>query len=306
MANPTTAQAVSVIGLGAMGAALARALLAAHHLVTVWNRTASKCAALGEAGARVANSVAEAVDASHVVIVCVLDYATSDALLRRPEIAARFQGKTLIQFTTGTPLDAQGAAAWAEEHGLAYLDGTIEGYPKDIGTPDGAMLYTGSRATFDALRPVLTSLGGQAFFVGEQHGVAAVLDGAVIGSFSLIATLGFLYGAALCDAEGVSLDDYLSIALARVPFIADNLRMAVRMIQKGDYSGSQAALDTWVAGIGQLVEFSRAVGTDSSFPRDVLARLEQAVAIGHGPHELAAVFECFRKRPQAAREQGAS
>jgi len=298
MTEIVTAEEVSVIGLGAMGAALAKALLAANHRVTVWNRTASKCAPLGQAGARIAHSVAEAVDASQVVIVCVLDYSTSDTSLHTPDVAGRLKGKTLIQFTTGTPQDAQDAAAWAEEHGVAYLDGTIEGYPKHIGTPDGAILYTGSRSTFDALRPVLASLSGHAFFVGEKFGDAAVLDGAIIGSFSLVATLGFLYGAALCDAEGVSLDTYLSIALARVPFIADTLRMSVQMIKQGDYSGSQAALDTWAAGIGQLVEYSREIGTDSSYPQEVLARLQQAVAMGHGQHELAAVFECFRKRPR--------
>ena len=69
------------------------------------------------------------------------------------------------------------------------------------------------------------------------------------------------------------------------------------MIQRGDYSGSEASLEAWAAGIGQLVTHSRVSGTDSSFPRDLLARLEQAVAMGHGQHELAAVFECFRKLP---------
>jgi 3-hydroxyisobutyrate dehydrogenase-like beta-hydroxyacid dehydrogenase len=297
MAEIVTAQDVSVIGLGAMGAALAKALLAANHCVTVWNRTAGKCAALSQAGARIAHSVAEAVDVSQVVIVCVSDYSASDALLHTPDVAARLKGKTLIQLTTGTPQDAHAAAAWAKEHEVAYLGGTIEGYPQHVGTPDGAILYAGPRSTFDAVQPVLASLSGHAFFVGEEFGTAAVLDAAIVGSFSLTATLGFLYGAALCDAEGVPLDTYLSIALARVPFIADNLRMSVQMIKKGDYSGSQAALETWAAGIGQLVEYSGAIGTDRSFPQEVLVRLQQAIAMGHGQHELAAVFECFRKRP---------
>lgn len=297
MTETVRAQEVCVIGLGAMGAALAQALLAANHCVTVWNRTASKCTPLGKAGGRIASSVAEAVDTSQVVLVCVADYDASDALLRTPEVAARLKGKTLIQFTTGTTQEAQDAAAWARAHGVVYLDGTIEGYPKDIGTRDGAILYTGSRLSFDALRPVLASLSGNVFFVGEEFGTAAVLDGAIIGSFSLVATLGFLYGAALCEAEGVSLDTYLSIALARTPFIADNLRMSVQMIESGDYSGRQAVLDTWAVGIGKLVEHSRAIGMDSSFIQEVWARLQQAITMGHGQHELAAVFECFRKRP---------
>ncbi|MBN3822814.1 NAD(P)-dependent oxidoreductase [Burkholderia sp. Ac-20384] len=295
MANTVTAQAISVIGLGAMGAALAKALLAANHRVTVWNRTASKSAALGEVGAQVAHSAAEAIDASQVVVVCVLDYGASDSLLRTPDVAARLKGKTIIQLTTGTPDDAREASEWAREHGVAYLDGTIGCYPKDIGTPDGSILYAGSRSTFEALRPTLANLSGHALFVGERFGNAAILDGAVVGSFSLGAALGFLYGAAVCDAEGISLDTYLSLALARRPFVEDTLQTCVQMIKKGNYSGSQATLDSWAAGIGQLVAYSQESGTDSSYPQEVLARLQQAVAKGHGQHELAAVFECFRK-----------
>jgi hypothetical protein len=116
-----------------------------------------------------------------------------------------------------------------------------------------------------------------------------------VGSFSLGASLGFLYGAAVCDAAGISLDTYLSLALARRPFVEDTLQTCVQMIKKRDYSGSQATLDSWAAGIGQPVEYSRECGTDSRYPQEVLVRLQQAVAMGHGQHELAAVFECFRK-----------
>ena len=41
---------VSVLGLGYMGSALARAFLAKQHAVTVWNRTASRAQPLAEAG----------------------------------------------------------------------------------------------------------------------------------------------------------------------------------------------------------------------------------------------------------------
>ena len=51
MSESTGSQHVCVIGLGDMGSALAEALLANGHRVTVWNRTASKCGPLAEAGA---------------------------------------------------------------------------------------------------------------------------------------------------------------------------------------------------------------------------------------------------------------
>ncbi len=45
--------AIGFVGLGTMGALMARRLVDAGHDVTVWNRTASKTAALAAEGARV-------------------------------------------------------------------------------------------------------------------------------------------------------------------------------------------------------------------------------------------------------------
>ncbi|WP_307847242.1 NAD(P)-binding domain-containing protein [Micromonospora sp. D93] len=64
---------VTILGLGAMGTALARTWLAAGHPLTVWNRTPARAAALAPHGARVADSAAQAVAANTLVVVCLLD-----------------------------------------------------------------------------------------------------------------------------------------------------------------------------------------------------------------------------------------
>ena len=66
---------VAVIGLGAMGSALASALIGAGHPTTVWNRTARPFD-----GATAARSVAEAVVAAPLTLVCVAGAEVSDAL----------------------------------------------------------------------------------------------------------------------------------------------------------------------------------------------------------------------------------
>ncbi len=198
MVDTTTGQRVSVIGLGLMGTALAKAFLANQHRVTVWNRTASKGAPLAQAGAQVAHSVAEAAEASQVMVVCVSNYVVSNSLLHTPDVSTRLRGKTVVQLTTGLPQDAQAGEAWAKQHGIAYLDGTIPGYPKDIGTPEGVIFYAGSQAVFNATRPVLQSLGGHPFFAGENIGNASVLDGGLVASFVAGSVLAFLHGAAIC------------------------------------------------------------------------------------------------------------
>ena len=72
---------VSMIGLGAMGSALARAFLGAGHRVTVWNRTLSKMEPLSALGANAASCVSEAFEASPVIVVCIDNYELSKNLI---------------------------------------------------------------------------------------------------------------------------------------------------------------------------------------------------------------------------------
>ena len=75
---------ITVLGLGPMGSALARALLQANHQVTVWNRTAARMAPLAAIGANCATNVATAVQASPLVVICVGNYGVAKSLLGFP------------------------------------------------------------------------------------------------------------------------------------------------------------------------------------------------------------------------------
>ncbi len=72
---------VSVLGLGAMGHALAAALVAAGHTTTVWNRSAGRADGLVEQGAAVAATAGAAVRAGELVVVCLLDHASVHEVL---------------------------------------------------------------------------------------------------------------------------------------------------------------------------------------------------------------------------------
>jgi len=72
---------VTVLGLGPMGQALSTALLDAAHRVTVWNRTESKADALRAKGAVWASNPEQAVAASDLTLVNVVDHDAVDAVL---------------------------------------------------------------------------------------------------------------------------------------------------------------------------------------------------------------------------------
>ena len=65
----TTSNSIAFLGVGLMGAPMARRLLAAGHHLTAWNRSREKAEALAPLGARVAGSPAEAVREADIVIV---------------------------------------------------------------------------------------------------------------------------------------------------------------------------------------------------------------------------------------------
>jgi 3-hydroxyisobutyrate dehydrogenase-like beta-hydroxyacid dehydrogenase len=102
---------VSVIGLGAMGSAIAKAELQAEHTVTVWNRSPSKINPLIDLGASGSATFSDAIKASNHVIICVDCYATSDQLLNDDTVTHHLDGKTFIQFSTGTPSEARSSEA---------------------------------------------------------------------------------------------------------------------------------------------------------------------------------------------------
>jgi 3-hydroxyisobutyrate dehydrogenase-like beta-hydroxyacid dehydrogenase len=229
-------------------------MLAAGHEVTVWNRTSAKCAALAAAGARVAESISEAVGAADVVIVCVSDYVALRALLHVPSVSRLLLGKTVVQFTSRTPSEAHEGGAWAQQYEIDYLEGAIFCYPPSIGTEEATLVYAGLKSVFAATKDLLQSLGGQVVYVGQAIGSSAALDLGAVGTFVPGAVVSFLQGAALCKAEGASLEAYLDLVCKHaLPTLAvATMKSSVEMIALRDFAyaeGGGAPLDVWVGGL---------------------------------------------------------
>ncbi|MGW7079452.1 NAD(P)-binding domain-containing protein [Streptomyces sp. NPDC054866] len=134
---PTPAQPnpVTLIDLGPMGIALAEALLAQGHPLTVWNRTPEKADPLVAKGARRAATVADAVDASPLTLVCLKDYKTLYEFFADHPSSDALHGRALVNLNSGTPAQAHAALAWATERGASYLDGAIMVPPYLVGQP---------------------------------------------------------------------------------------------------------------------------------------------------------------------------
>src|SRR6266567_2284058 len=96
---------VAVIGLGTMGAPMARHLLTAGHEVTVHNRTRSREEPLEAAGARRAASPAAAAAEAEAVLTCVSDTPDLEHVLLGPDGVAEglAAGGLVVDCSTVSP-----------------------------------------------------------------------------------------------------------------------------------------------------------------------------------------------------------
>jgi 3-hydroxyisobutyrate dehydrogenase-like beta-hydroxyacid dehydrogenase len=97
---------LSVIGLGSMGSTLAKTLLSAGHTVTVWNRSQEKSELLVADGVETGVTVADAVEASPVILVCIDNYTTTRKIFSSDEVFSALAGRIVVQMSSGTPLEA--------------------------------------------------------------------------------------------------------------------------------------------------------------------------------------------------------
>ena len=210
---------ITVVGLGAMGSALARSLLDAGRNVTVWNRSPEKAQPLLALGALGASKFGEAIAASPQVIVCLLEYDTSKELFEQPDILSLLKGRTVIQLTTATPKEAAISEKWFNDQGAFYLDGAILCWPGNIGTATGQIVVAGPESVFNDCRVNLKHLAGDLRYLGKNIRAPATLDLAFL-SRTLGIIFGSIHGALVCEAEDVPVSEFTALLPA-----GDRLRL---------------------------------------------------------------------------------
>ena len=120
---------VAILGLGIMGGGMAGQLIAKGLDVTVWNRDPAKAAALGEAGARIATSPADAASgADFVVAMLANDDASRAVWLGENGALGAMRGAAIaIECSTLTVDWTAELAAAAAARGIGFVDAPVTG-----------------------------------------------------------------------------------------------------------------------------------------------------------------------------------
>ncbi len=155
-----------VIGLGAMGAPMARHLADAGLLCMVWNRTGSKAVALAqETGTVAADTPVQLASACNVILTCVS--ADQDLLDVVEQLLPGIQpGSVVVDTSTVSPSTARQVSASLQEAGASLVDAPVSGGVEGANKGTLSVMAGGDSANISRIMPVLEAISASVTHMG--------------------------------------------------------------------------------------------------------------------------------------------
>jgi 3-hydroxyisobutyrate dehydrogenase len=280
---------VAVLGLGAMGHAIAARLLGAGHDVRVWNRTPGRDDELVAAGARRTTTPADAVRNAEVVITMVTDPPALEAVLFGPDGAAPAiqKGATLIDMSTVGPTEIASVAERLAP--VQVLDAPVLGSVPSVETGKLVILVGGDRAAFDRHTELFALFGTPVYLGASGSGALLKLVNNAASTATLVA-LGELL--ALTDRFGVETDVVLqSLEVGPLASLIERWRPRL----KGEDQSSYFRLALARKDLALAFDEAGREGTELSVAETAAARCDEAIEDGLGDEDFGAIVPFLRR-----------
>jgi 3-hydroxyisobutyrate dehydrogenase-like beta-hydroxyacid dehydrogenase len=198
------------IGLGNMGAPMAKNLLDAGYHLQVYNRTMSKINELGEGQVTKCKTPAEAADGVDMIITMLSeDEVLKETVLGEDGILKTLsKGALHISMSTISPETAKLLSAKHQDAGSSYLAAPVFGRPEAAAAKKLWICVSGSERSKATAKPVLETLGQGIIDFGDSPGGANVVK--IAGNFMIMASLEMMAEAyTLAEKNGL---DRLQVA----------------------------------------------------------------------------------------------
>jgi 3-hydroxyisobutyrate dehydrogenase len=279
---------IGVAGLGAMGSAIAARLMDVGHQLTVWNRTASKCKPIADAGAKVAASPDAVAAASDVIITILTNGAAIEAVYNGPSglLAGDVKGKLLIEMSTVPPSVETNLAPKVRGKGAVFVECPVGG--STAPARQGKLLGLMGAEPADAARakPILEQLCRKVEHcgpVGSGSSMKLAINLPLMVAWQA-------YGEAFAIARDVGWEPKRLLDLFVESNGANNglkmrADMIVAMFEDRDPGPTTFSIANAVKDLRTMLDTGTAKGADMPATRAALAALEESNRNGLGPRD---------------------
>src|SRR5215204_2589992 len=283
------------VGLGAMGAPMATNLLGAGHELAVWNRSPERADPLVEAGARRADSPADAASGTRATILMLTNAEAVQEVLFGEEgvVKGLPAGAAVINMGTIGTVATTRIAEKLDDLGFRMLDAPVAGSTPVAAAGELDIMVGGDEQTIEEFQPVLAAMGEKISYMGEV-GSGALIK--LINNLILGATMAVLSeGLALGEAAGIPVEKQLEV-LAGGAASGVAQRKSAYLISRSyepQFKFSHELKDLY---------YALELGRDLEDPLPITAVVSQIYNAGmreHAEEDLSAVAEVYRQRVNA-------
>ncbi len=284
---------IGILGMGNMGAPMARRLLGAGHTVTVWNRTRKRAEAVAADGARIAATPADAARGNEIVVTMLFDDAAheevffgKDGLLGlldaiEPGIES---GPVHMAMSTISVGFSERLTAEHTRRGIPFVGAPVFGRPNVADAGRLWVVLAGAETAVESVKPVLGPISRGFTVVGTQPAQAHAVK--LGGNFLISAMIHSLSEAFVyADAQGIApaaFFDAVNSALFQSPFYA-----AYTQVMLNPPKQAGAPMTVGLKDVNLFREAAAAHGVKLSLAEDLAQIFAQATEDGLGDEDWA-------------------
>lgn len=281
---------LAFIGVGLMGAPMARRLIEAGHSLALWNRSRDKLAPLVERGARAAQNPADAARSAEMVMLCVTDTAAVEAVVFGEGGVAETirRDALLIDFSSIKPeATRRFAARLKAERGAFWLDAPVSGGVPGAERGTLAIMAGGDTLALERARPVLQAVSARVTHMGPSGaGQTTKLCNQMIVGCNLAVIAEAIKLAQDAGVDAAKLPDCLKGGFANsLPLQIFGPRMA-----SASYDPPLAASETMLKDLDTACELARQTVTPLPMTSLASALFRLLQARGRGKEDPAALL----------------
>ncbi len=283
---------IAVVGLGLMGAAIARRIEGAGHQLLVWNRSPGPSDEFVDRGATQLASPAAALQLAELAITMVADPAAVEEVTLGPNgILGGATGGTLIDMSTISVESSERVAAEAARRGVPFLRAPVSGNAGVVAAGNLGIIVSGPRDVFDQLAPTLRDIGPNLFYVGDREQsrvVKLALNLVIGGTAELIAE-----ALVLSERHGIGRREMLEVmggSAIGSPFVKYKTEPLIADDYTTTFSARLLAKD-----LGLALDRAAESGVPLPLTAKTLALVQDCIEQGLGDEDLTVLLPRLRR-----------
>ena len=302
MAARTTKGTVGVIGLGIMGGAFAKNLVAAGWRVIGYDISAAKRREAKRAGVELVNDAAEVAAEAPIILTSLpKPQALMDTVQR--VAAAKLKGKVVAEMSTFTISDKEKAERVLRKAGHIMIDCPVSGTGSQAKSRDLVFYASGDAKTIARLRPVLMGFGRNVFNVGQFGNGSRMKYVANL----LVAINNVASAEAMVLGMKAGLDPRMIVDLVTAG--AGNSRvfeLRAPMMAKGRYDDVTMKISVWDKDMQVIGDYARKIRVPTPIFNATKGIYVKAMKSGLGSRDTAAVCAVLEKMAKLKRPKRAA